>query len=127
MLATALALAVAGVGCTYAAAARPACADAILEDWATGALKASYPPDCYDAAIEALPEDLRAYTSATDDISRVAVAASREAPTRQLASVPAADASVRAFPAEIALLAALAAALAATGLGAALLRRRRPR
>jgi hypothetical protein len=123
----ALALVVAS-GCAYPAAARPACADEILEDWTSGALRPSYPADCYDAAIDALPEDLRAYTTAADDISRVGVVASREAPTRQLASAPVDEKnSLRAFPAEIVFLVALVAALAMTGLGASLLRRRRPR
>lgn len=114
-------------GCAYPASGRPACADAVLADWTRGVLAPTYPADCYDAAIDALPEDLRSYTTAADDISRVAVVANRDAPTRQLASVPTADASVRAFPVEIVLLVALVTALAATGLGAALLRRRRPR
>jgi len=30
----------------------------------------TYPGPCYLAAIEELPEDVRAYTSAKDDISR---------------------------------------------------------
>jgi hypothetical protein len=118
---------VVATGCAYPSAARPACADAILEDWTNGALQSSYPADCYDAALDALPEDLRAYTSAADDISRAAVEASRDAPTRQLASAPAGDTTVRAFPVEIVFLVALVMALTAAGLGAALLRRRRPR
>ena len=119
---------VVAAGCAYPSAARPACADAILEDWTNGVLQPSYPADCYDAAIDALPDDLRAYTTAADDISRTAVAANRETPTRHLASsTPAADTSVRAFPAEIAFLAALVTALAATGIGAEVLRRRRAR
>lgn len=122
----AIALVVAA-GCAYPSAARPACADAIVEDWTNGALDTTYPPACYEAAIDALPEDLRSYTTAADDISRAAVGASRATPTRQLASVPLADESVRAFPIEVAALAGVVSALAAAGLVAALLRRRRPR
>jgi hypothetical protein len=121
----ALALAVAA-GCAYPSTARSACADAILEDWTQGMLEPTYPADCYDEAIDALPDDLRAYTTAADDISRVAVEAGRETPVRRLASTSSADTSVRAFPVEIVFLGVLVAALAATGLGAALLRRRRP-
>src|SRR5262245_17127852 len=62
-----------------ATAARPACADAVLHDWTTGTLGSDYAPECYQAAIDALPEDLRAYTSAADDINR---AASRPAAMR---------------------------------------------
>jgi len=114
-------------GCAYPSSARPACADAILEDWTNGALDTRYAPECYEAAIDSLPEDLRSYTTASDDISRAAIAASRTAPTRQLASVSPADESVRAFPVEVAVLAGVVSALAAAGLAAALLRRRRPR
>lgn len=122
----AIALVVA-TGCAYASAARPACADAILEDWTNGALEATYPPDCYQAAIDALPEDLRAYTTAADDISRAAVAANRAPPTRQLASAPVADESVRALPVAVVVLAGLVTAVAATGVTACLVRRRRSR
>lgn len=122
----ALALLVAA-GCAYPSMGRPACADAILEDWTQGVLEPTYPADCYDAAIDALPEDLRAYTTAADDISRAAAEATRGSPVRQLASASPADTSVRAFPTEIAVLVALVTALALTGLGAALVRRRRAR
>ena len=122
----AVAVAVAA-GCAYPSSQRPACADTILEEWTRGALESTHPADCYDAAIDALPEDLRAYTTAADDISRVALTANRTAPTRRLQSAAPADTSVRAFPAEIALLVGLGAALVITGLGAALVRRRRLR
>lgn len=48
-----------------------ACGKAVLSDWADGRLDDSYPAPCYEAAIDAMPEDLRAYSSAKDDISRV--------------------------------------------------------
>ena len=48
----------------------PPCEDAILEDWADGAIDETYQPDCYLAAIDSLPEDVRTYTSAEDDITR---------------------------------------------------------
>src|SRR4026208_228914 len=79
-------LASSGVG----AAARPACADAVLHDWTKGTLGSGYAPECYEAAIDALPEDLRAYTSAAHDTTRAAISASRNAKSsRQLADVPA--------------------------------------
>lgn len=131
---TGLVLAIAAVallvaaGCAYPSTARPACADAILEDWTRGVLEPSYPADCYDAAIDTLPEDLRAYTTAAEDISRVAIEASRDAgPTRRLASASTADADVRTFPVEIALLGALMTVLTAAGIAASFLRRRRSR
>src|SRR6202008_4753553 len=104
-------LAVAVVVMTFAggatAAARPACADAVLQDWTKGTLGSEYAPECYGAAIDALPEDLRAYTSAADDITRAAISATRNAKSsRQLADVPAAD-DASAFPTEVAALVGL--------------------
>ena len=57
---------IAFVACGAGTAARPACADAVLHDWTKGTLGSGYAPECYEAAIDALPEDLRAYTSAAD-------------------------------------------------------------
>jgi hypothetical protein len=47
-----------------------ACGKAVLTDWADGRLDRAYPAPCYEAAIEVMPEDLRAYTTAKDDIAR---------------------------------------------------------
>src|SRR5262245_33519675 len=108
-----------------ATAARPACADAVLRDWTTGTLGSDYAPECYQAAIDALPEDLRAYTSAADDINRAAISAGRNAnATRQLADVPVQD-SPSAFPTEVVVLVGLLLLTAAAGLAAALARRGR--
>jgi hypothetical protein len=117
-------------------AGRPACAEAVLDDWTRGTLDSSYSPECYEAAIDALPEDLRAYTTAADDIRRAAIAASRavnaSAPTGKLSSrrVAAESASgdpLRAFPTEVAVLGAALAVLVSGGAAAALLRWRRGR
>jgi hypothetical protein len=115
-------------GCAYPSSARSECADAILDDWTKGTLRSTFPLDCYDAAIDALPEDLRAYTTAADDISRAAIAASREDPTsRRLTAAPGANESVRAFPSTVAVFGVLVTLIAASGLAASLLRRRRAR
>lgn len=104
------------------------CADAIIQEWANGSLASPYPLDCYDAAIDALPEDLRAYTTAADDISRAAIAASRaDVSSRELASAPVAADDARAFPTAVVLLGAFVVVLAASGLAASVLRRRRAR
>jgi hypothetical protein len=50
--------------------AERACGQAVLTDWADGRIDQTYPGPCYLAAIDDLPEDVRAYTSAKDDISR---------------------------------------------------------
>jgi hypothetical protein len=113
--------------CAQPASAGPACADAVLEEWTEGTLGSTYSPDCYEAAIDALPEDLRAYTTAADDISRAAITASRRAPARELASSPAEPASVRSLPQAVIVLAVAVGLLAAAGLTASLYRRRRAR
>ncbi len=121
----AIALAVVA-GCTYPSSARSACADAVLADWTKGTIRSTFPLDCYDEAIDALPEDLRAYTTAADDISRAAIAATREdRPTRQLTAAAGANESVRAFPSTVAVFGVLVTLVAASGLAASLLRRRR--
>ena len=127
-LVIAIAVLTAFAGCGYPVAAKPGCADDVLDDWTRGVLDSAYPQDCYQAAIEALPEDLRAYTTAADDISRAANTASRtDVSARQLAAAPVANDDLRAFPSQVVLIAVFAAALAAGGVAASLIRRRRTR
>ena len=115
---------------------RPACAEAVLDDWTRGTLDSHYSPECYEAAIDALPEDLRAYTTAADDIRRAAIAATRavnasavggEPSSRDVASEAAGDDALRAFPSEVAVLGVLLILLVSGGAAAALLRWRRGR
>ena len=47
-----------------------ACGKAVLTDWADGRIDRTYPDPCYEAAIDTMPEDVRAYTTAKDDIAR---------------------------------------------------------
>jgi hypothetical protein len=119
------------------AASGQACGDAILSDWgANGQVDGEYDADCYLLAIDSLPEDVRSYTSAADDIVRalhstrpepsandaarsVAAAGPRGAFSRALTSVPAetpapaTSASLRRPPTPIVLLGALGLAVAA--------------
>jgi hypothetical protein len=115
---------------------RPACAEAVLDDWTRGTLDSHYSPECYQAAIDALPEDLRAYTTAADDIGRAAIAATRavnasaaggEPASREVASEAAGDDALRAFPAEVAVLGVILILLVSGGTAAALVRWRRGR
>jgi hypothetical protein len=46
------------------------CGQAVLSDWRDGRIDETYPEPYYLDAIDSLPEDLRAYTTARDDISR---------------------------------------------------------
>jgi hypothetical protein len=51
-----------------AGAATP-CWKKVLNDWSNGRTIGAYPLHCYRQAIQHLPEDLRDYSSATDDIN----------------------------------------------------------
>jgi hypothetical protein len=121
-------------GSAPASTSKTDCADAVLDDWTRGTLGSSYSPDCYERAIDALPEDLRAYTTAADDITRAGIAAGRAAdvgtasPTvRRLAETPVPEEQLRAFPTEVAVLGGVLAVLLPAGLAAALVRRWRGR
>ena len=59
-----------GSSAEHAEHAEHACGKAVLADWTDGRIDRTYPDPCYLAAIDVLPEDVRAYTSAKDDISR---------------------------------------------------------
>jgi hypothetical protein len=58
-----------------AAGAQTACWQNVLDAWSKGALQATYPVSCYRSALQHLPADVRAYSTATDDIQRALVAA----------------------------------------------------
>lgn len=50
-------------------AAAKSCAQQIIDDWSLhGQLTRTYPTHCYREALDAVPEDLRDYSSITDDI-----------------------------------------------------------
>jgi hypothetical protein len=60
------------------AAAAPACARQVIDDWYDdGRVDGTYPLHCYDDAIEILPRDVEVYSSAKEDIQRALQAAMR--------------------------------------------------
>ncbi len=63
-------LALSGCGSSAEPQAEQACGKSVLTDWADGRIDRTYPGPCYLAAIDELPEDVRVYTTAKDDISR---------------------------------------------------------
>jgi hypothetical protein len=109
------------------------CGETVLRDWSDGSIDRRYPADCYISAIDALPEDVRTYTSAEDDIARAAQSQSdgatatsgdaREArattPERQLSAAraeavdPSASGSLRRPPVPLLVLAGVGIALLA--------------
>jgi hypothetical protein len=130
--ALAIALASAFAGSASASTSPAECAEQIIDDWSNGTLgSVAHTPDCYEAAIDSLPEDLRAYTTAADDISRASIAAfratasSRE--TRQPADSNVRDEGLRRIPWQVLLVSAFGAAVVASGAAASLIRRRRAR
>ena len=77
------------VGAAPAAAAKP-CWQVVIDDWADNSrVDGRYEIHCYRDALRRLPEDMRAYSSAPDDIAR----AMREEIRRQQQEAAAADAS----------------------------------
>jgi hypothetical protein len=50
------------------ATAATSCAQRILLDWKDGKITGTYPTACYRQALASMPEDLRVYSSAPDDI-----------------------------------------------------------
>jgi hypothetical protein len=64
-----------------AAATSPRCGAAVLKDWSDGKLDRTYPVRCYQDALDRMPEDMRSYTSAPDDIQRALLARLRQGRT----------------------------------------------
>ncbi len=62
------------VALTAPARAASGCAAAVLQAWDDGNLDSSYAPVCYREALRELPEDIRIYSSARDDINRALIA-----------------------------------------------------
>lgn len=56
---------------TAGPAAAASCGKRVIDDWySDGRVDGTYPLHCYDDAIEALPRDVRDYSSAKEDIER---------------------------------------------------------
>ena len=87
MLLLAAGLAVAGP-----AAAATACGKQVINDWYdNGRVDGSYPLRCYDDAIDALPRDVKDYSSAAEDITRALQAAMQGKPAPAATTDPSPD------------------------------------
>lgn len=64
-----LVAAVVGIWASASPAATP-CWERLVEDWSDGAISNLYPIGCYREALRNMPEDVRLYSSASDDINR---------------------------------------------------------
>jgi hypothetical protein len=127
-LAVVLAAALAALITTSTTRAAPPCADAVLADWLDNSrIDRLYDLPCYEAAIDAIPTDLRDYTDAEEVIARAFQDASgrrlqnltrRPDQPDSVGSTPApavAASASRAVPIPLLVLAALALTLLATG------------
>jgi hypothetical protein len=92
-----VALAAAALVPAPTAAAAAGCGTTVLKDWADGKLDRPYPVKCYQDALDVMPEDMRSYTTAPDDIKRALLARLRatrthhgelRGRTRQAAAAP---------------------------------------
>jgi hypothetical protein len=52
------------------ASAKEECWETLVADWSDGAISNLYPISCYRQALANMPEDVRLYSSASDDINR---------------------------------------------------------
>lgn len=46
------------------------CGSAVFDDWLDGRIEQVYAPRCYREALDGLPEDVRTYSTAREDIER---------------------------------------------------------
>jgi hypothetical protein len=129
---------IAAFAVTGTAGAATTCSKAILDDWLDNdRIDRIYELSCYEAAIDAIPEDIRIYTNAEEVISRAFQNVSGERLERQLEGpstietpssgyVPPVDSSAStAFPVPLLVLGGMSAALLAAGGVGYVSRRRR--
>jgi hypothetical protein len=133
-LAVGLTGALSAVGPAPALAQQP-CWRTLLDDWADGTISGTYPIACYREAIRELPEDIRLYSSAGDDINRALAARVQDArrlagtSSRRPSVVAPADTGSGGVSAAFALAGSLVGILLVAGATLALIRHRarRPR
>jgi hypothetical protein len=53
------------------------CGDAVLQEWSSGGIRRAFPLRCYGEALRRMPQDIRSYSTATDDIQRALLARQR--------------------------------------------------
>jgi hypothetical protein len=123
---------------TPAGASAAGCGGAVLQAWAKGKLTTAYPVHCYQSALDAMPEDMRSYTSAPDDIQRTLLAklrpgdratARHDSARREALSATGVDAFSRStgIPRPLVALAGIGVLLVVTGSAGLAVRRLRAR
>ena len=81
----AMAVCLAALASTGTAGAAPTCGTRLLDDWRDGRIDEVYPIACYRQALAHLPEDVRVYSTAQQDLTRALQA--RLSATTEAASV----------------------------------------
>jgi hypothetical protein len=66
------------LGVAAPAGAATPCWKALINDWYDGQIYQTYPTHCYTEALNHLPQDIKQYSSAQDDIHRALLAAIRD-------------------------------------------------
>ena len=79
-LLVAMAVGLAALALAGTAGAAPSCASRLLADWRDGRIDQTYPVACYRQALAHLPEDVRVYSTAQNDITRALQARLASAP-----------------------------------------------
>jgi hypothetical protein len=69
-----------------ARAAEP-CGSAVFDDWLDGRIEHAYAPRCYQQALDGLPEDVRTYSTAREDIERALLGRVRKQASAQKRSL----------------------------------------
>jgi hypothetical protein len=80
------------------AAAASNCGDAVLQEWSSGGIRRAFPLRCYGEALKRMPQDIRSYSTAADDIQRALLARQRakgKKPGAQSLGAPAPTAASR--------------------------------
>jgi hypothetical protein len=83
----AAAVSLAALALAGSAAASTSCSSRVLADWRDGGIDRKHPVYCYRQALESLPEDVRVYSTAEDDIVR-ALQAELRGPSAPAAAKP---------------------------------------
>jgi hypothetical protein len=131
LLTLATVAAVAVVAWVPAASAAKPCWQVLVDDWSDGAISNLYPLHCYRQALQNMPEDVRLYSNASDEINRAlagravvrSIAGGFEPGSGQPATAAVVSADDRSS-APLILAASLAALLALAASGAYLARRK---
>jgi hypothetical protein len=95
-----LATALVGAAASFVSPAEASdCGNSVLKAWDEGRLDSSFAPACYRKALQELPEDIRIYSSAQDDINRALIASvARQSRIRRTTQEGAVKGIVRTAP-----------------------------